>query len=253
MKSLWTACLVVTVVLWAAACSGSDSPTGGPSATGKGVCAESCPKSCAADEECDISDGELCCDFGSAFGKACVPARRCPRFCTADADCRGDEGEACCRTLLTSEDKICVEAQECLVLCTSNDDCGEGDDEICCQNLRTPTCVPPVACGGPCTTGADCSEENPEEFCCTSIPEPWDAVYASDAVCVAMDFKENCPTTCQESADCEVAEGEVCCPDGRCRRKCEEECEESVECDMQEGELCCRNGVIASPWFDAEN
>ena len=88
-----------TVLLaWSGGCSSSGS--GGSldgsvvGSSGGGTCQATCAKSCSADGDCDTSQGELCCNFGSA-GKACEPAKACPRFCSQDTDCDTSMGQAC--------------------------------------------------------------------------------------------------------------------------------------------------------------
>src|SRR4051812_37162345 len=55
-------------------------PTPTTTNTGAGLCLGTCDKPCAADQDCNTSSGELCCDFGNG-GKICQNAKVCPRFC----------------------------------------------------------------------------------------------------------------------------------------------------------------------------
>jgi hypothetical protein len=97
----WLAAPALCVVLVVAAalgggCSsnsnGNGSSSGGVS--GPGICLSACDKPCGSDSDCDTSNGELCCDYGSA-GKVCQSAKSCPKFCGSDTDCLTSMGQAC--------------------------------------------------------------------------------------------------------------------------------------------------------------
>jgi hypothetical protein len=64
---------ISTLVVYA--CSGGSTRNEGLEPA-SGFCAEKCIKACDGDSECEISKGELCCDFGKD-GKGCVAASKC--------------------------------------------------------------------------------------------------------------------------------------------------------------------------------
>src|SRR5262252_4993457 len=78
----------------------------GTSLTSAGICADTCPKVCGVDNDCDVTRGELCCDHGS-LGKICQSAASCPRFCTSDQMCQTTQSEACVRFSLDVTTRIC--------------------------------------------------------------------------------------------------------------------------------------------------
>ena len=134
-------------------------------ATETGYCRDTCEKSCSADDDCDMSRGELCCDLG-APGKVCLAATLCPRFCKDDSDCDPSRGEACMRYELTTEDKVCTEPEYGLQLCEADDDCTTGN--VCCGIYRESICLPPSNCPRGCTKSSACDTAQ-GEVCCTSV------------------------------------------------------------------------------------
>src|SRR6188768_1887547 len=104
-----------------AACSSTDAPAkppGGPPA-GKGYCQDTCDKDCSSDSDCETSQGDLCCDLGSA-GKTCLPARACPKHCSGDSSCDVKNGEVCAKVSLSIPDKLCVAPAQALHTCTAD-------------------------------------------------------------------------------------------------------------------------------------
>src|SRR5690242_14679581 len=90
--------LVVAAAVWAAwfgvGCKGKSNTA--VVSGGLGFCADTCPKTCGVDNDCDVTRGELCCDHGE-LGKICQSAASCPRFCSSDQQCQTTESEACVR------------------------------------------------------------------------------------------------------------------------------------------------------------
>src|SRR5882672_12237762 len=74
--------------------SGNSSSDGGVlgAPPGSGICADSCPKACGQDGDCDTSLGQLCCDYG-AGAKFCQGAKSCPKFCSSDSTCDTATGQ----------------------------------------------------------------------------------------------------------------------------------------------------------------
>ena len=214
---------------------------GGGSAPAQGVCMDACPKGCAIDDDCDLSSGELCCDYGE-HGKACAPAAGCPRFCAADAECNTGEGEACLRTNLFSPQAVCTQPEVGLRFCQANDTCGTG--ESCCWAYNEPICLPTYACPQSCTQSAECNTVT-GEVCCTTIGLIDESIGAP-GICTYPN-SSLCPRACAQSSECRTDLGEVCC-EGVCATSCANTCNESSECVEQ---VCCKSPVVQSPWHGA--
>lgn len=230
---------------------GAVSPGGGVGGAGGGgaTCRDSCPKSCTSDADCDLSDGEICCSYGSV-GAACVEAKDCPRFCDSDATCDSSEGEICCRTSLVAPEKTCEEAKECVVTCASTADCG--DDLVCCTSLATPACVKGNDCPAPCAQSQDCDTDDGEVCCLTvrdfELATRGYTAFAPGGTCMDPD-ESACPQQCSSSQEC-PKDDPLCCPSGFCAKSCDTACTTNDDCDLSEGEFCCGSQVLRSPWYD---
>lgn len=255
-RTLWGAIVAVAIIVTAGACEtkggGDGSGTIGPGAgttSGTPSCEKSCPKSCAVDTDCPISEGQVCCSFGSD-GNACVKASKCPRFCTADQECDTTDGEICCQTKPTSPAMVCRKAKECLIGCKTNDDCGEGS--ICCLGAAEPLCTPPEYCPKACVDGSECDSKK-DEICCHSHRNyelaVWGySLYPTGGVC--GNVKEvPCRTPCSSSKEC-PEKTPICCTNGFCDESCEQPCATNNDCNLSDGEFCCGSQVRRSPWYD---
>lgn len=205
--------------------------------TNMGYCRDTCTKDCTKDSDCMMSEGELCCDLGSA-GKTCLSARDCPRFCKNDSDCDSSSGEACLEVSITMDDKICVEPRDGIHSCDSDADCER--NEVCCDIYDKTVCLPSGLCPASCSADSDCDTDN-GEICCTTVRlrEPNLKV---KGLCLNPDF-ETCPTECSESSDCSTSSGELCC-NGICQDYCPKICEQSSECRNQ---ICCKSALVRLP------
>src|SRR5207237_358368 len=125
-----------------AGCSSSSSGGTGTvpttTSTGQGTCAATCDKPCGSDQDCNTSQGELCCDFGET-GKICQNAKSCPKFCHDDSTCETAMGQACVRTTLGSQKLVCEPAAAGLKLCQGDSDC-TATNTICCQIYSSNVC-----------------------------------------------------------------------------------------------------------------
>lgn len=236
-------CLLFAMSLMGVACSGGDpSDREATNLADKGLCANSCPKPCSQDNDCETAAGQLCCDYGEV-GQACVAAAACPRFCEADPECETQAGEACLRTTLLSSDKVCTSPDEALKLCAGDGDCTEGDK--CCTIYQEPFCLPPELCPKSCGKSAEC-DTGMGEVCCTTVGVN-DPTLSVKGLCLHPD-KFTCPAACTTSADCDNKAGELCC-NAVCSTSCPKECSSSSECTNQ---LCCKTRAVDSPWLSGK-
>ena len=77
MKPRAAAWIGLLAVLFCLACKGKGS--GGTTTVVQAFCADTCPRDCKVDNDCDVTRGELCCSYPGA-GSICQPAASCPRF-----------------------------------------------------------------------------------------------------------------------------------------------------------------------------
>ena len=207
------------------------------------VCTDArrCPKSCTADQDCETAQGQVCCDFGTNFPRACVPASFCAHeFCHSDADCATDLREACCRVEPFSNQKACSRPFYCLRDCQSNADC-LADGFTCSTIFREPFCLSTTAAPMQCSTSADCDGR----VCCTENLEqidPTNVLADIDGLC-----SDTCLQACTNAQDCS---GQICC-DGFCRSSCPRKCGVDTDCRTEQGELCCANNARESPWWNS--
>lgn len=221
---------------------------GGGTTTGAASCRDSCPKGCAVDTDCALSDGQICCSFNT-FGSACVKAKDCPRFCDADTQCDTGDGEICCRTAPWASEKICSKADECLLPCTGNGDCG--NEAVCCTSAAEPVCTKPEKCPKTCGQAQDCAVHDGEVCCFTQrdaqIAQWGYTALAVGGVCTDVE-KDPCPVACTASQQC-PEKAPICCPTGFCAETCEQPCTTNNDCNLGKGEFCCDSQVHRSPWF----
>ncbi|GMV43280.1 MAG: hypothetical protein AMXMBFR64_49960 [Myxococcales bacterium] len=222
---------------------------GGGAGTGSPICRTECPKGCSTDTDCPLSEGQICCNYGS-FGSACIKAKNCPRFCTGDSQCDTAQGEICCRTNPLAPEKVCDEADDCVVSCTSNADCGEGT--ICCTAGTDPICTKPNHCPKVCEKAQDCASGN-GEVCCFTRRDHEIATWGSSALAaggVCTNLEETpCPVACTSSQQC-PQKTPICCPTGFCDESCDQPCTTNNDCNLSKGEFCCESQVMRSPWYD---
>jgi hypothetical protein len=221
---LWILCV-------AAACGD------GRGGSARGVCADACPRVCAADRDCDTSHGQLCCDFGGAGGHACVDAASCPRFCGDDGQCDTQSGQACVRPTLESAARICAAPQAAVRTCSSDASCGA--DETCCAIYAEPICLPASQCPKSCAQSTDCAAAG--TICCTTLALT-DATLRAPGLCIDPRVVP-CPAACAQSSDCRTDRGELCC-DGVCRASCPKSCATTSDCT---GQICCDGAILDSP------
>jgi hypothetical protein len=213
--------------------------TSGASVNGEGVCQPTCAKACVGDNDCETSQGELCCDFGEA-GKICLSAAQCPRHCEDDSACSTSQGEACLPTSLSAPNE-CVDSRSGLRSCGGDGDCYSS--EVCCTIYDQPICLPPGACPQACSESSECNTGNGES-CCTSVRavEP-DLV--AEGLCLNPSYTE-CPKACDTSSDCATASGELCC-DGLCAFSCPKACKQSSDCTSPDARICCTSASARLP------
>jgi hypothetical protein len=237
---------VVGMVL-AAGCAGepkrsskSDDDDGGTNPQTTGICMAACPNLCDDDQDCDLSKGEMCCDFGE-HGAICTPAASCPRLCQNDNTCDLAGGEACLRVSLHTTQAICVEPETAVRLCsTPGSDAGCEVGETCCGNYKEPVCMPTHLCPGGCGADEHC-DTSIGDVCCTSMPQI-DTTLAVPGLCIASTI---CPRLCGTSSECNTQNGEICC-EGVCSTSCAKKCETSSDCL---GQVCCKAAAVKSPLF----
>lgn len=239
--------LLMMTALSFAACGDGESENGGNGGNG-GVAqctsAQNCPRSCANDSDCNTDDGQVCCNYGSNFGNACVNADFCAhRFCQSDSDCATDDGEACCRFTSASNQRVCTRSNACLVECDSNADCTEGEQLVCSTIFSEPICAPQDRFPSECSTSSDCDGG---EVCCTQNLDRIRDFFGDNVLRnVSGLCAGSCPRSCSTSQDCD---GQVCC-DGLCADSCPRSCSRDTDCRTDQGELCCTNNAALSPWF----
>jgi hypothetical protein len=232
MKSrivVWAAVLSAVMVL---GCKSSAKKSALPN--GQGFCADTCPKDCTADNDCDVTRGELCCDH-PGVGRACQSAASCPRFCSKDTNC--ETNQACVRFSLEVESGVCDLPKNGLKLCTNDQSCDTGSK--CCTIYSEPVCLPVDRCPKTCASGGDCNTSQ-GEICCTTLGG-LDPTLAATGLCIDPNVVP-CPRLCQQSSKCRTQDGEVCC-NGVCALTCARKaCSSSNDCQAQ---ICCKSAVAA--------
>ncbi|HEY2407025.1 MAG TPA: hypothetical protein VGI10_13535 [Polyangiaceae bacterium] len=215
--------------------SGGASGSGGSSgqATTLGVCAPTCPKSCATDDACATQNGEKCCNFPT--GGVCTLASACPVFCTSDADCPTSLGQACLQTTVGAP-KVCTTPASAFQTCQTDTNCSVAGD-VCCQIYTQNVCMPPSTCPKSCAADAECDPTR-GEACCLTVRrlEPRLKV---QGLCLSA-TSGSCPKACTTSIDCT---GQLCC-NGICATTCTQTCETSNDCS---GEICCKVQTSTPP------
>jgi len=214
-----------------AGCSKSDKGKG-PTTGALGVCADSCPRECAQDNDCDVTRGELCCDHG-ASGKVCQSAASCPRLCTADTQCDTTMSQACVRFSLDDQSRICDLPKNGLRICSGDQACQTG--EKCCSIYAESVCLPVNLCPRTCKSGGDCNT-NQGEICCTTL-DAVDHTLTATGLCIDPAVV-TCPRICSQSSQCRTQDGEICC-NGICSTSCASKtCNTSNDCQSQ---ICCKS------------
>jgi hypothetical protein len=202
---------------------------------GLGVCADTCPKICNVDNDCDVTHGELCCDHGG-LGKICQSAASCPRFCTNDQQCQTTQSEACVRFSLDVTTRMCELPKDGITLCTSDQGCQTG--EKCCGIYSEQVCLPVGLCPKTCKTGTDCDTAD-GEICCTTLGA-LDHTLTASGLCIDPNVV-SCPRLCTQSSMCMTQKGEVCC-NGICSTTCTTKtCNTSNDCQAQ---ICCKSALV---------
>ena len=233
--------MAITAVI--AACAGSQEPRadddGGPEVPA-GVCRDACPSPCTSDDDCQLSSGELCCNYGGELGSACVPATQCPRFCNDDTACNVSSGDACVRRTLDTP-RVCAAATQALKLCGGDPE-SYGAGEVCCGIYDEPVCLPSDLCPQSCEASDQCHNGD-GEVCCKTLGL-LDDTLRGGGLCIDPS-RVSCPVACESSTACDTQAGEVCC-NGVCASSCPETtCNTSRDCDSQ---ICCTAPVVTSPW-----
>jgi hypothetical protein len=204
----------------------------------RGICQATCNKDCTSDQDCDMTSGQMCCDFGEA-GKACVAATQCPTMCQDDDRCNTAQGLACVLQDIAAEYKVCAAPGTGVKTCTADDECASGD--VCCKNYDQPFCTTPSKCAKACSKSTDCETELRGETCCTTLKavEPHLAV---SGLCINTEYT-TCPQPCAQSSDC-GGSTPLCC-DGMCAAACKTEyCNKSSDCT---GQICCKSALTRLP------
>jgi hypothetical protein len=237
-RTLW-ALLALPMIVHAGCGEETTSDDDSTGQTSAGFCADTCLKSCGNDNDCDVADGELCCDFGDE-GSVCMPAAACPRFCSQDTQCDTETGEACIQASVEAPDaRVCGAAAAALPVCSDDGDCGLG--EKCCGIYDQPICLPADRCPKTCASSAEC-QSGAGEICCTSLAKV-DPALEAEGLCLHPSL-EACPELCSASSDCNTQRGEICC-EGVCSTSCARACDESNDCP---GQLCCKSKAARSPF-----
>lgn len=217
-------------------CSSSNGATSG---NGEGVCQASCPKACSVDNDCDTSNGQLCCDYTPANeGKWCQAASTCPRFCSSDSTCDTSQSQACVRWSLQTTQEVCETPSAGLRLCSQDSDCNTGTNSSlkCCTIYGQGICEPANECPTPCSTSSDCNTAN-SEICCTSLKMEEPSLTAA-GLCVNPAYTP-CPKQCSQSADCTDPSAGVCC-NGLCAATCSKSCTSDTQCTDPSAAICCQ-------------
>jgi hypothetical protein len=233
--------LALAILAVAVACNSSSSGnTGGPGGPGgPGVCASACAKSCAADQDCDTTSGELCCNYGNG-NAACAQAKSCPKFCTDDTACDTTTGQACELVSFQNSQKACELPQQGIHLCQSDNDCATGGTtgQVCCGIYKQSFCLPASECPKGCSTSTDCNTAL-GEICCTSVHAVEPSLGSAAGLCLNA-TNTACPKACASSADCS-AQGQLCC-NGICAATCAKSCNSDTDCNAQ---ICCHTTDLA--------
>ncbi len=223
--------------------------TGGTSSTlapGQGYCMDTCTKDCTTDQDCNMSQGEMCCDLSTA-GKTCLQASECPVACSDDTKCNTSSGQACERITIATTQKYCASPTTALQTCQADGDCSTGD--VCCANYKQPICLPPTECPKACTASTDCQTSS-GEICCTSVTKIEPNLNVT-GLCTNPTYSltsgyANCPKLCTTSTDCDTANNEICC-NGLCTTDhslCPQTCTQSSDCNAQ---ICCKSALMRVP------
>jgi hypothetical protein len=221
------------------ACSGGS----GPGANGASVCVASCPKTCAKDSDCQVGNGELCCDYGSNYGKVCqVSTAFCPRFCSADSTCDTTNGETCCKA--TAQTTLTVCSKSCVTACSTDAQCPTG--ALCETAFINPVCVTLDNYFPKCSTSSDCKTAG--HICCTtfSLTSP-NLVARGVGACIDPAGPLVCPKACTMSSDCSGTASNICC-NGHCDTTCQATCTSDNSCP-QGSPICCGAAALNSPFF----
>jgi hypothetical protein len=226
------------------ACSGS-----GPGPGGASLCESSCPKSCGSDSDCNVSNGEECCNYGS-FGHACQQAAQCPVFCSSDSQCDTANGQKCCVATSASTQTICSAAAACVTPCSSDAQCDTASGAKCQTGIKQPYCTPIFET--PCTSTSQCAAG---AVCCTtlSLVDPND-FSSGNGLCLTSGLGGLigfCPTACNTDTDCASnTSGTLCC-NGMCASSCPSTCNSDSDCSAKSNGdlLCCGIDAIASPFW----
>lgn len=244
IPKLWQGALTLVAALtWFGGCgpggtgtTGSSSSSTGSGSNGAGVCSATCDNSCTKDQDCNMSAGELCCDYGAA-GKVCQAAATCPHACTADSNCNLSSGQACIRTTLTSTQMVCGQPSQGLKICQHDADCPS--NEVCCGDYTQPFCTPAARCPKSCTTSSQC-QTTQGEICCTSAKTMEPSLSAA-GLCLNPNYTA-CPQSCSTSADCATGTtNNLLCCNGICAATCPNRCQQSSDCINQ---ICCKSARL---------
>ena len=223
------------------ASAGSTGSVGGAGAgPTQGLCLDACPKTCETDNGCDLSSGELCCDYGP-YGAACTKATNCPRFCEDDNQCDIAGGEACLRVSLADKRRVCTQPQAALRLCDNHESCA-ATGELCCGIYSEALCLPSHLCPAHCESSDQCNG-SAGEICCPTL-KLLDPRLSASGLCINPQ-QTACPTGCSQSSECDTTAGEVCC-EGVCSMSCARRCDQSSDCI---GQVCCKSALVTSPWL----
>ncbi len=198
----------------------------------RGFCADSCPKDCHSDNDCDTTKGDLCCEY-PGVGATCQSAMTCPRICQSDNMCKSDQ--ACVRFSLDTDSKRCDLPRNAVRTCGNDQDCPSGDK--CCGIYSEPVCLPLDHCPTTCASSADC-DTSQGQICCTTLGAV-DHALGNTGLCIDPKAVA-CPRVCQQSSECRTQDGEICC-DGICSTSCAHKtCQSSNDC---QGQICCLSAV----------
>ncbi len=227
--------MFLVAALGLGACSskttGGGGGSGGTLPPGTGICSDTCERDCTTDQDCDMTQGDLCCDLSPA-GKSCMKASECPRACTTDTQCDMTSGLVCARVSLSISQDYCASPASGLQFCQSDNDCSIGN--TCCSIYNQPICLPPSQCPNACATSADCKTTS-GEICCTSVGS-LEPTLVVPGLCLNPLY-EPCPQTCTSSSNCTSMSAPLCC-NGLCSDTCAKTCTQSTDCTNQ---ICCKS------------